>query len=324
MSIHTDISLAAYHKSAAVSSSKLSVFRDCPLLYRKTYIDGTVPREETKALTTGAAFDCLLFEGREAYQKQYVTRPRTYVNDDGDTKPWNGNANVCKSWEREQALYGRRVVDANDAVGFEAMLQSITHHPIAGPLIAAGKNQVTFRRTSDRFGMDLQVRPDQTGFEPITITDEKGDVLLTSDGAKWMNDLKTTEDFGDWWDALDPQSPRAGKPVTAYGYHRQGALAQYVAFQDIGKTAHFLTVIEKREPYRCAVIQLSNDFLEAGWLEVEGDLQRLRSCMTANVWPGSPGRVITLHPPQWLLDKANREAEVNAKASIQQTVEAAT
>jgi hypothetical protein len=223
---------------------------------------------------------------------------------------------VCEHWLDVQTMQGRTIVNRTDALAFEAMLQSVINHPIAGPLLASGENQVTFRRESPRYGLRLQVRPDQTGFQPIEIRDPDGDVLLTSNGMPWLNDAKTTEDFDDWIDMRDPESPRAGRPVYTYGYHRQGGFAQYVAHQDIGKTAHFLTVIEKREPFRCAVIQLADAYLEQGWASVEADLLLLKACKTANRWPGSPGRVITLNPPDWLLEKGAREAVASVDAGL--------
>lgn len=321
MTIVRDLHLDDYHASNHISHSKLSVFRRSPLLFKKTFIDKTVEREDTKALKTGRAFDCLLFEGREAYQAQYITTPKTYETEDGEVKPWNGNANACKSWSRTQTLQGRTIIDRGDALAFEAMLQSALHHPIAGPLLKAGTNQVTFRRHSQKYGLDLQVRPDQTGFEPIVIRDESGNVLLESVDREgkpcaWFNDAKTTEDFDDWIELTDPESPRAGKPVHAYGYHLQGSLAQYIGYQDIGETAHYLTVIEKREPFRTGVIRLNDEYMDLGMAQVDADLLRLRACMMANVWPGSPGRVITLAPPQWLLEKGNRMAVAAVDAGL--------
>lgn len=322
MTIIRDESLDAYHaRKGTVSNSRLKVFRESPLLYRKTFIDGTIARPDSKALRAGRAFDCLLFEGREAYHKQYASTPRFYPAEDektGETinKPWNGNANYCKAWLRSRGMYAQTVIDGNDAVAFEAMLQAITHHPLASLLFGMGEAQVTFRRASERFGLEVQVRPDWFSEQPIHLVDTMQRVVLTSNGLPWMLDLKTTADFGAWFDPLDPESPRAGKPVWDFGYHRQGGMAQWCAFQDVGRTAHFLLVVEKVEPFRVGVIQLDDAFLEIGWGEVEADLLRLKNCTTADKWPGSPEHLITLKPPQWLLDAAVRQSVAATDAGV--------
>lgn len=313
MTIVRNESLDTYHaRKGTVSASRLKIFRESPLLYRKTFIDGTVPREDTRALIAGRAFDCLLFDGRDAYVKQYSVPPKTYPSDKGEDKAWTMQANYCKAWATAELMHGRQVVDKNDAVAFEAMLHSIRSHPLAAALLGQGEPQVTFRRSSERFGLEVQVRPDWYSEKPI----ERPDLGLASNGLPYLLDLKTTADFSEWFDPLDPDSPRAGKPVHTYGYHRQGAMAQWCSFQDIGRTAHFLLVVEKSEPFRCGIVQLDDSYLELGWADVEADLLRLKNCHTTDVWPGSPGRVITLTPPQWLLDASVRQATASVDAGL--------
>ncbi len=197
-----------------------------------------------------------------------------------------------------------------DVIAFEHMLISMNGHAATTALLSQGEPQVTIRRHSEKFDVDVQVRPDWFSQDPISIPE----LHLESDGLPYFVDLKTTADWSDWWDPIDPEDPRAGAPVWKYGYHRQGGFVQWVGFQDIGRTAHFLVVVETREPFRVGVVRLHPEYLDVGWSAVAADLQRLRACQIADKWPGSVERCVELKPPQHVLDKANREVKASVEA----------
>ncbi len=299
----------AYHANEAISNSKLSVFRDSPLLYKRLFIDGDLTKERTAALDEGAGFDSLLFDGQEKFLQDYACKPQTYRDAETDEiKKWNGNANVCKEWARDQEGEGRTVLEKDVWQRFVSMRTAIRTNPLAIALLSQGEAQVSIRRRSSKFDLDVQVRPDWLSEQPI----EFPDLGLSSGGLPYVADLKTTEDFSKWFSPIDPNSPRQGKPVWDFGYHRQAGFQIWVAHKDIGKAAHFLLVCEKHEPFRVGVIRLSDEYLDLGWNAVEGDLTRLSACKIANKWPGSPERIITLHPPDWLLEQGVREAVATA------------
>lgn len=299
-----------YHAHPAISASKLKVFRESPLLYKRTYLDGVVTRASSEALKEGAGFDSLLFDGEAAFAENYITEPPTYPDSKtGEPKPWNMNANFCKAWVAAREAEGKTVLDTDAWTRFALMRDAIRKSPIAAALLSQGEPQLSFRRTSDKFdGLEVQVRPDWFSTKPLNIPE----LGLTTNGLPYLVDLKTTKDFNDWWNPLDPQDPRQGKPVHTFGYHRQAALCQWVCYQEVKKTAHFLLVVEKDEPFRVGAISLSDEYLEHAWAEVEGDLKRLSACKLANKWPGSPAGVLTLDAPSWLLEKGAREAAVGA------------
>ena len=302
--------LAEYHNHDAVSSSKLSVFRECPLLYKRTFLDRVVTRASTAALKEGAGFDSLLFDGDAAFAATYVCKPATYIDSKTDeTKPWNGNSNTCKAWLAAAEAQGKVILDADAMLRFSLMRDAIGKNPLAKALLSQGEAQVTFRREALKFdGLEVQVRPDWFSEQPIEIPE----LGISSGGHPYLLDLKTTANFSDWWDPIDPHSPKQGSPVWNYGYHRQAGFAQWVCHKDVGETAHFLLVVEKDEPFRVGIVQLSPDYLDLGWAAVEGDLTRLAACRAANKWPGSPEGVLGLKPPLWLEEKAAREAAVSA------------
>jgi hypothetical protein len=311
MAILLNIPITEYHAHDAETNSKLKVFREGgPLLYKRTFLDKVVTRATSEALKEGAGFDSLIFDGDEKFAATYVTKPPTYPDKKtGEAKPWNMNADFCKAWVAAREAEGKVVLDVDAWTRFVLMRDALRKHPLASALLARGEPQVTFRNKHERFhGLEVQVRPDQFGAEPIDLPE----IGLSTNGLPWVNDLKTTDNFSDWWSAHDPEDPRRGAPVWKYAYHRQGGLAQSCISLDIGKTAHFLTVVEKQEPFRVGVIQLSDAYLDLGWSMVEADLKLLAACKLTNKWPGSPEHIITLEPPLWLEEKSAREAAVGA------------
>lgn len=309
-----DEPMDAYHAHVAISNSKLKLFRKSPLLYKRVYLDKAAPRLATAAMNEGAAFDCMIFEGMAAFAARYAVKPEFYTDEKtGESKKWNGNANACKAWQAEQEANGRTLlaVDAHDR--FALMMDAVKRHPIAAALLSQGLAQVSFRVDSEKFGLSLQCRPDWFSQQPIdtTVTISDGSqVSVTSNGLPYLVDLKKTANFDEWWSPLDVGNPRMGKPIWTYDVDRQAALAQWIIFQDLKQTAQFTLVVEDCEPYRVAIIQLSEDWLDAAWSDVQQDLVRLSACRTAGRWPGSPERVLTMTPPQWLLDRAARTAGV--------------
>lgn len=298
-----ELPLWAYHAAPAISASKLAVFRKRPLLFKRTYIDQAVTKKRTKALDEGGGFDCSLFDGDEVFAANYICKPEAYINADGESKPWSGNSNTCKAWMREQEDAGRTILDPDAMVRFRAMREAIRGSEFASALLAQGEAQISIRRHSQEFDLDLQVRPDWLSMKPI----DRPDLGLQSHGRPYIVDVKTTEDFNDWFDATDPDDTRRGSPVHKWGYHFQGGMCQWVAFQDIGETAHFLLVVEKREPFAVGVMIMSGEYLNVGWERCRIDLHNLKRCMATNVWPNSPAHPVVISPPSFLLDKATRE-----------------
>lgn len=309
MTIITGLPIEQYHQHEAITNSKLKVFRECPLKYKRYFIDRADEKERTKALEEGAGFDCLLFDGELEFARKFVCEPETYPGEDKkgnpEIKKWTMSANYCKAWAAAREAEGKTVLGSDAWSKFVLMRQAIQQHTAAMAIINQSVSQLTFRLDSAKFGFEVQTRPDLFSKDPIFLP-EFG---LDSKGLPFFTDLKTTANFSDWFDPIDPTDHRAGSPVYKFGYHRQAGLCQWVAHKDIGKSHHFLMVAEKQEPYRVGIIELGSDYLNLGWDAVEADLKNLAACRLTNIWPGSPTSVIKLQPPQWLLDKAAREAQ---------------
>ena len=98
--IGNNIDSAQYHRQGAkrgdmdfaVSSSMLTTFATCPAKWRAGY--------RFEGNQWGSLVDMLLLTP-EDFETKYAVKPETYVNEKGEEKKWNGNANRCKEWVKE-------------------------------------------------------------------------------------------------------------------------------------------------------------------------------------------------------------------------------
>lgn len=285
-----NLDINEYHSHTAISNSKLKAFRQKgPLFYKKKYIDKTIPEVKTEALSDGTAFETFLTEHGK-FDSRYIVRPEGMDFRTVAGKSWKAN---YEGWE---------IITTEKLQTFQAMADALREHPLTGPMIADKNSigQVSLRHMSSVFGLEMQTRPDWLNLKGCEL----------SNGEPYINDLKTTDDFGDWFDWKDPNNMNAAiRTITKYDYHRQAALAQHVCIQDpeIGKVAQFLTVIEKQEPFRCGVFKMADSVLEIGFQSIERDLKRLKSCMDKNEWPNPTDKLITVAAPIWMQEAEIRE-----------------
>ena len=282
----------SYHANPCASSSKITKFAQRgPRFYQGRYITGEIEAEEkTDALRLGCAIDSLVTVGVEDFDRQYILKPdgMSFATKEG------------KAW-RDAHCRGKSIITADEWQMIQRVHKAVLAHPLYPVLIHPKvKSQVTVRKPSTKYGVGLQCRPDWLSLEPCAL----------SLGRPYSVNLKTTADWRDWFDEGDVDGPRQGSPIYTYGYHRQAALDQWCLFQspDVGETSHFIIVVEKEEPYRVGIVQLTEQYCEMGWYETEADLVRLAECYKTNVWPNGQDKIISIGPPKWLVDRAMKKA----------------
>jgi hypothetical protein len=82
---------------------------------------------------------------------------------------------------------------------------------------------------------------------------------------------------------------RVGSPGSnrrCYGYAHQMAFYRALLAEAIGiyQPVYFVAV-EKKEPYRCGVWQLTSDTLAQAHQENERTIERLKRCLATDTWP---------------------------------------
>ena len=240
---------AASRRGEYVSSHLLADFRESPELYRRK-VSGEIEDADTPSLALGRATHCLVLEGRDAFDEQYVVA-------DGPVNPRTGEpfGKATKAYADWQASQTKEVVGTKD-FGFIVKLQkSVWLHDAASALLNEGQAEGVVR--ADCCGVLCQSRLDW-------LSNEYGIVdLKTCDSLKWFeNDCRR------------------------YGYIYQMAFYRAVMREATGETVPVrLIAVEKNEPFSTGVWELTDDVLEQAELVNEAALRRLRECRLKNEWP---------------------------------------
>jgi hypothetical protein len=287
--------IADYHGSAAVSHTKLEVFRDPdrgPARFAGRYITKTIPAPSSSdAMDIGQAVDSLVLERRTAFAEL----PATYMSkgkkkgDPDVEKPFTLASNTCKAIVADIESKGLIALNRFDVALVRAMFAAVFDNPTAAALLSKGVAQTTWRARFASF--HLQIRPDWWNHEGVTLP---GGQQIPA----YLCDLKSAEDMGQFL------SNRRN-----FGYDRQAALYREVVrmvladmaeveVEEIPAPPFYFIVVFKNAPVQCAVLEPSAEDLEQAREEVVTDLRYLKRCYDDGKWPGVLGGVQTL-PRMW-------------------------
>lgn len=259
-----DIPAEEYHAATKenqyTTSHRLNLFRRCPALYHK-HITGEIVEGDTAAFQMGRAVHVLTIEGADKFDAEYLvadgpTNPKT-------GKPYGRETKAFKDWAELQT---RPVIGGDDHALMLKLSGAVHAHPIAADILSAGFAEATVRAVWD--GEPVQARLDW--FDP-----ERGIIA----------DLKTCTDVD-----------RFPFDIRDFGYVTQ--LAFYKRVLELAgyhgpRIRAYLIAVEKKEPYRVAVAEISeltlNDgnVAEAGKYGAGNDtvMRELLECRAADRWP---------------------------------------
>ena len=241
---------ADYHaaRKTNLTASALRDFRRCPLLYRKKQT-GEIVDEDRPSYAIGRAAHKLILEGETAYQETYAVggpiNPKTGVSYGSSTKKY-------AEWLQEQ---GRPAVTHEEDALVRHLADSVHGHPLVGDLLAEGQAEGVVR--VEYQGIECQGRIDYYDTEHGII------------------DLKTCSD-------LDGFEYDARKYGYAYQVGFYDALIMAKADRTMG--VHIIAV-EKKEPYRCGVWELTPELLDWACARNESAMEELKKCQAENHWP---------------------------------------
>lgn len=259
-----DIPAEEYHAATKenqyTTSHRLNLFRRCPALYHK-HITGEIVDGDTAAFQMGRAVHVLTIEGADKFDAEYLvadgpTNPKT-------GKPYGRETKMFKDWAELQT---RPVIGSNDHALMLKLSDAVHAHPIAADILSAGFAEATVRAVWD--GEPVQARLDW--FDP-----ERGIIA----------DLKTCADVD-----------RFPFDIRDFGYVTQ--LAFYKRVLELAGYAGpslraYLIAVEKKEPYRVAVVELypmtleDGNIAEASKYGVGNNLvmSELLTCRAKDEWP---------------------------------------
>ena len=265
-----------YHANSAISHSKLELFRRRPISYYRRFIAKTVARPETtEAFRIGSAAHCAVLEPATFWDR-YALRP-----DGIDRRTKDGKAAFA---EFEAANVGKTVITQDEAGAVQEMTAAVQHHPLASQLLAAGKPELSWR-VEPSGSLALQCRTDWFNAAGCEL----------SQGRPYVADLKTVE-------SLDSDAFRNfERACFSFGYHRQAGFYLPLITEIIGSPVFdfLFIVVEKAEPYGCAVYRLSDAATARGHDETITDLLRLQNCIKSEQWPNLPNDLREIGLPKW-------------------------
>ena len=239
-----------YHANAGayLSSHLLSDFRRSPLLYHRKRC-GLIPDADRPAYLVGRAAHTVILEGMDAFHEAFAVG--------GPVNPKTGSpfGSSTKAWAEWAAKQGNKDVLTGAQYNLVMhMADGVNAHVTAQELLSDGIAEGVVR--AEYCGRQCQIRID------------------------WLNphsgviDLKTCDDL-QWFEA----------DAKRYGYLHQLAFYRAVLAQVIGLAMPvFLIAVEKKEPYRCGVWQITEDSLGSAQRENEAAIARLLACEASGCW----------------------------------------
>ena len=250
---------AATKENKYTTSHRLNLFRRCPALYHK-HITGEIVEGDTAAFQMGRAVHVLTLEP-DNFDKEYLVA-------DGPINPKTGNpygreTKAFKEWADVQTL---PVIGTEEHALMKKLADAVHAHEIAADILKAGIAEATVRAVWD--GEPVQARLDW-------IDPERGIIA----------DLKTCADVDRF-----PFDIRDFGYVTQLAFYKRVLMLAGYAGPDIRA---YLIAVEKREPFRVAVVEITHYTLEDGNTAEASKygpgnnlvMDELMKCRARNVWP---------------------------------------
>jgi hypothetical protein len=265
LGVHPGFPADEYHRCelGVVSKSALDRVRRSPAHY-KLWADGTVPAEETPALSFGRAFHMALLEP-ERFAKAYASAKKF------DRRTTAGKA-AYAAWIEEIGDAEPLLFD--DMLAITNMVASVRAHPLAGAMICDGEAELTLSWRDMSTGLRCKSRLDYYVRSLAMIVD-----------------VKSTE---------DASREAFRRDIAKYGYHRQDALYRGAALELELPVEHFcLMAVEKSPPHAVATYTLDAEAIGSGYSSVRRDIETLAKCMQEDRWPGYPETIQQIDIPPW-------------------------
>ena len=253
----------AYRREEGINQSSLKKILQSPAHYKAALDFKMMP---TPAMEMGTAAHCLILDGQEAFDAQYVKRPEDIKLTSKEGKEWKASIG------RKKILTTGGKDDPWGAVqGMAESLRQLEWY--------SGTDAEYIKRNEvsiywDWFGLRCKARLD-------SVLVDEGIVL----------DLKTT-------DTVNPEL--FTKKVVGLGYDFQAAYYTKAAEEAYGKPFRFIfAAVERKAPYSVDLFEVSDEMLEEGMRKCEAALRRLKRCQESNDWSNNAPAINTLRYPGW-------------------------
>lgn len=209
----------------------------------------------TAAMNWGSLVDCLTTTP-EDFDNQFIVRPDTYLNDKNDRKPWSGNAEVCKKFNKKAEDRNLIVIKQEELdEARKAADNLLIHHKESSEIFADSDTQV------------IMICPllIEVGGKEYKVN-FKGLLDLAPRSTKKLSDLKTTGKF---------TKEGFSRTISDLGYHVQGGLYRMMwnlihsdgegnIKEGFEKTGFDIIWQDSSPPYEVAVTEMDSVDLDEG------------------------------------------------------------
>ena len=248
---------------------------------------------EKECYKKGRLFHALSLEP-DAAEKLFIGKPGEYHHPDdeaGVMRKWNGNAGVCKEWEKVQACAGRTVVSQDVMAETLGMAQAVRSHPDMRPFLSDADVELTVLWTDKMTGLLCKARFD--GYKNWTVIDLKSTSGSAArerfpyEAAQYRYAIQAAH-YMDALETIDCPCMPSGDPV------RPSPLFRFIAVE--GYAPFDLQTFDVEDDPDAG----SWDFLEYGRCRRAILMGNVKHCLETGEWPGYPvdAADMTLTPNQ--------------------------
>lgn len=267
--------MADYLESPGVSKTHLDAIDESPAQYRDL-IDGKVQPETEPHFELGKALHSLVLENKTIHR----VKPATYVNSDGDEKPWNGNSNTCKQWLRDNA--GSIVLDQDQDRWLKKAQALVLADSRCSQVLIRGVPELSMFGFDAKYNLALKTRPDWASVESGVFVNVKSTASAsTANLSRQINKLR---------------------------WHVQAAMVRRVARINGYKCdEYYIIAVQKSDPPRLNVRRLETTAIDRGEELLERNLKTLCQCALEDSWPDYSGAgtgIGTIDIPAWAYNDA--------------------
>ncbi len=271
--VYEGIPFHVYASWDAVNAGLLKWVDHSPAYAIYNKLNPDADADEKKHNRVGRAMHTLVSQP-ELFTGEYVVKPSTYTNKDGEEKKWNGSATVCK---KKMALWlseGMTLLSPDEFGTAKGMADSLRGHPLAAKILDGGQFELSLVWIDEKTGLTCKARLD--AFKAGVIADWKSVASSASPSAVMREAAKL-------------------KYYIQLHHYEQGTKA--VGLDEYPELGFFF--VEKYAPYLCAFYKPDITFLELGKVAWERLMFRTAECTKNNEWPGYDQGVNDLFAPPW-------------------------
>ena len=260
-----------YRAASGVSNSALKHIAldgdepGSPAHFVQSFLD---PKEDTDALFMGRMVHSRILTPDEPVPG-VIEIPENYTNEKGETKPWAGNAKVCKNWLEKQKAAGLRPMRVEQIEAMDGIVNAIAQNEDCKVIFADGKPEVSlFKRWYRNDGMILRkARMDWLPrYGPLVDIKTCQDARACDfDSTMWKRRYYVQASFYlDLHNELNPDDQREGFVFIA---------------------------VEKFAPFNIQIFQVDESDLDNGRREYQRNLSLVIECLKTGSWPGYQGGI---------------------------------